>query len=106
MKKKIKTDKVKNINEYKKEKKNKYKKRKNRKVKKVILRFGLIIVCFLIIIININVFVMASEITVKTPGDNQFLELRAVEVKDVEGQNKQLTMELWTNSIEFERICS
>ena len=37
MKKKIKTDKVKNINEYKKEKKNKYKKRKNRKVKKVIL---------------------------------------------------------------------
>ena len=53
MKKKIKTDKVKNINEYKKEKKNKYKKRKNRKVKKVILRFGLIIVCFLIIIINI-----------------------------------------------------
>lgn len=34
MKKKIKTDKVKNINEYKKEKKNKYKKRKNRKVKK------------------------------------------------------------------------
>ena len=53
MKKKNKTDKVKNINEYKKEKKNKYKKRKNRKVKKVILRFGLIIVCFLIIIINI-----------------------------------------------------
>ena len=52
MKKKIKTDKVKNINEYKKEKKNKYKKRKNRKVKKVILRFGLIIVCFLIIIIK------------------------------------------------------
>ena len=44
MKKKIKTDKVKNINEYKKEKKNKYKKRKNRKVKKVILRFGLIII--------------------------------------------------------------
>ena len=60
----------------------------------------------LIIIININIFVMASEITVKTPGDNQFLELRAVEVKDVEGQNKQVPMELWTNSIEFERICS
>lgn len=37
----------------KKKRRNKYKKRKNRKVKKVILRFGLIIVCFLIIIINI-----------------------------------------------------
>ena len=49
---------------------------------------------------------MASEVTVKTPSENQFLELRAVEVKDVEGQNKQVTMELWTNSIEFERICS
>ena len=61
MKKKIKTDKVKNINEYKKEKKNKYKKRKNRKVKKVILRFGLIIVCFLIIIININIFIELVE---------------------------------------------
>ena len=60
----------------------------------------------LIIIININVFVMASEVTVKTSSENQFLELRAVEVKDVEGQNKQVTMELWTNSIEFERICS
>ena len=29
-----------------------------------------------------------------------------IKVKDVEGQNKQLTMELWTNSIEFERFCS
>ena len=29
-----------------------------------------------------------------------------IKVKDVEGQNKQLTMELWTNSVEFERFCS
>ena len=49
---------------------------------------------------------MASEVIVKTPNENQFLELRGVEVKDVEGQNKQLTMELWTNSVEFERFCS
>ena len=46
----------------------------------------------LIIIININIFVMASEVTVKTPSENQFLELRAVEVKDVEGQNKHFHM--------------
>ena len=71
-------------------------------MKKIVLFCLFVIVSF----ININIFVMASEITVKTPGDNQFLELRAVEVKDVEGQNKQVTMELWTNSIEFERICS
>ena len=53
MKMKIKNDKVKNINEYKKEKKNKHKKRQGRKIKKAILRFGLILVCFLIIIVNI-----------------------------------------------------
>ena len=29
-----------------------------------------------------------------------------IKVKDVEGQNKQLTMELWTNSVELERFCS
>ena len=53
MKKNIKNDKVKNINEYKNEKKNKYKKRQGKKVKKVILRFGLILLFFLIIIANI-----------------------------------------------------
>ncbi len=53
MKKKIKNYKVKNINEYKKENKNKHKKRQGRKIKKVILRFGLFLVCFLMIIVNI-----------------------------------------------------
>lgn len=74
--------------------------------KKIKVKLIATVLLVLIIIININVFVMASEVTVKTPSENQFLELRAVEVKDVEGQNKQVTMELWTNSIEFERICS
>lgn len=49
----IKNNKIKNINEYKNEKKNKHKKRQRKKIKKVILRFGLFLVCFLIIIINI-----------------------------------------------------
>ena len=53
MKEKIKNNKVKNINEYKNEKKNKHKKRQGRKIKKIIFRFGLFLVCFLIIIINI-----------------------------------------------------
>lgn len=39
-----------------------------------------------------------------TPEDNQYLELRAVEVKEVEGQNKQVIMELWGNNVEFKRI--
>ena len=53
MKKKIKNNKVKNINEYKKEKKNKHKQRQGRKLKKIILRFGLFLISFLIIIVNI-----------------------------------------------------
>ena len=74
--------------------------------KRTKVKFAIIMLIIIAIIININIFAMASEVTVKTPNENQFLELRAVEVKDIEGKNKQLTMELWTNSIEFERICS
>ena len=49
---------------------------------------------------------IASEIddTCLTPDANQYFELRAVEVKEVENQNKQLIMELWGNNIEFKRI--
>ena len=50
---------------------------------------------------------MASDITYEQcilPEENQYLELRAVEVKEVEGQNKQVMMELWGNNLEFKRI--
>ena len=53
MKKNDKYNKLKNINEYKKEKKNKHKKRQRRKLKKFILKFGLFLFSFLIIIVNI-----------------------------------------------------
>ena len=69
-------------------------------------KFAISMLIIVAIIVNINIFAMASEVIVKTPNENQFLELRGVEVKEVEGQNKQLTMELWTNSVEFERFCS
>lgn len=38
------------------------------------------------------------------PTDEQYLELRAVSVTDVPGQNKQVIMELWGNNVEFKRI--
>lgn len=50
---------------------------------------------------------MASDITYEqciTPEENQYLELRAVEVKEVAGQNKQVMMELWGNNLDFKRI--
>jgi hypothetical protein len=51
--------------------------------------------------------VMAQESTnVVEPLDNQYLEMRAVTITNVEGQNKQVIFELWGNNIEFKRICS
>lgn len=38
------------------------------------------------------------------PTDEQYLELRAVSVNEVPGQNKQVIMELWGNNVEFKRI--
>ncbi|MBO5479554.1 MAG: hypothetical protein J6A04_07820 [Clostridia bacterium] len=55
---------------------------------------------------NSNI-VMASDETDPnciTPEENQYLELRAVEVKEVAGQNKQVMMELWGNNLDFKRI--
>ena len=64
-----------------------------------------IIVCIAIIFFSTTI-IMASETddTCLTPSDNQYFELRAVQVKEVEGQNKQVIMELWGNNIEFKRI--
>ncbi len=49
--------------------------------------------------------IMASEIDSNrvTPAENQYLELRAVSVREIEGQNKQVIMELWGNNVEFKR---
>lgn len=80
-------------------------------LKKINFIFIIIILCIIVLLINFNL-VFAGEIniveSVKTieiqPTDNQFLELRAVEINEVEGQNKQLIMELWGNELEFKRI--
>lgn len=39
-----------------------------------------------------------------TPSDEQYFELKAVEIKDVDGQEKQVIMELWGHNLEFKRI--
>ena len=35
------------------------------------------------------------------PTDDQYLELRAVSVDDVSGQNKQVIMELWSHNLDY-----
>ena len=46
----------------------------------------------------------SNDTTCVTPESNQYFELRATEVKSVDGQNQQVVMELWGNNIEFKRI--
>lgn len=49
---------------------------------------------------------MASETNGDTilPTENQYFEMRATEIKEVEGKNRQVTFELWGYDIEFKRI--
>lgn len=44
-------------------------------------------------------FVFAVETIEVKPTENQFLELRAVSITNVDGQNKQVLMELWGNDV-------
>lgn len=63
-----------------------------------------VIVAIIIILFSSLTKVMASDGDCVTPTDEQFMELRAVEVKEIEGKNKQVIMELWGNNVEFKRI--
>lgn len=66
-----------------------------------------ILLCLIFVWISVT-YVRASEVDESyieiTPSENQYLELRATQVKDIAGQNKQVIMELWGNNVEFKRI--
>lgn len=63
----------------------------------------LIFVCSTILLLVTLVPSFAASANIIIPEENQYFELRAVEVKDVEG-NKQVIMELWGHEIDFKRI--
>lgn len=58
----------------------------------------------ILILLAITPNTFAANSTTIQPTDEQYLELRKVEVKDIVGQNKQVILELWGNNIEFKRI--
>ena len=74
--------------------------------KKSSLIFNKIIALCILIVFALATAILASDtgMNIIEPEDNQYFELRAVKIKDVEGQNKQVIMELWGNNIEFKRI--
>lgn len=79
----------------------------------LIEKIVLIIVCFIISVVSsiINVTTAAETDGTTTfcenciaPSNNQYLELKATEIVEVEGNGKQLIMELWGHNIKFKRI--
>lgn len=67
-------------------------------------KFILLIIMFIISLLTSTIVIFAAEPIYLMPEDNQYFELRAVEIKDVVGKNKQVIMELWGNNIEFKRL--
>lgn len=60
-----------------------------------------VILILVIMFINMTIVVEASTIE---PTDDQYLELKATNITEVEGKNKQVIMELWGHEIDFKRI--
>lgn len=64
----------------------------------------IIFICCIILLLTMLVPSLAATEDRVTPEENQYFELRAVEVKEVDGQNKQIIMQLWGHEIDFKRI--
>lgn len=67
-------------------------------------RINLIVLLVIVMIFTILIRTIAYASTEVTPNDNQYLELRATTVEEVEGQGKQVIMELWGHDIDFKRF--
>ncbi len=71
--------------------------------KKSILLERTISLMAIIALIFINCAIVKAS-TIIEPEEDQYLELKATTITDVEGQNKQVIMELWGYDIDFKRI--
>ena len=74
-----------------------------RTVEKTGQKINLIILC-IVVITSMLMAINSYASTAIVPSDNQYLELRATTITDVEGQGKQVVMELWGHDIDFKRI--
>ncbi len=63
--------------------------------------FTIIVICIVLIFSNINFTSFSANTTAQEPEENQFLELRAAELIQKEGEKPQLIMELWGNNLQF-----
>ena len=63
-----------------------------------------IYICIILLLIGSSIVMASIPTTRVNPTENQYFELRAVNVENVEGQNKQVIMELWGHDIEFKGL--
>ena len=63
-----------------------------------------VLICIFLLLGNVATILAANDVDLLTPTDDQYLELKAVQAKDVTGQNKQVIMQLWGHNLEFRRI--
>ncbi len=66
----------------------------------------IIYICTAVLLISKTVVMADTTIpTIKEEAsEQQYFELNATTINDVEGQNKQVIMELWGYDVEFKRI--
>ncbi len=64
---------------------------------------SIILIICIVFFNNIITFAAKTTIEVK-PEQNQYFELRAVDVKETDENGKQVIMELWGHDIVFQRI--
>lgn len=68
---------------------------------------NLIAIMTIIIIFAMMYTINLQASTTIQPEDNQYLELRATTITEIDGQGKQVIMELWGHEIDFKRFqCS
>lgn len=63
-----------------------------------------VLICVFLLLGNVATILAANDVDLLTPTDDQYLELKAVQAKDVIGQNKQVILQLWGHNLEFRRI--
>lgn len=63
-----------------------------------------VLICIFLLLGNVATILAANDESLLTPTDDQYLELKAVQAKDVTGQNKQVILQLWGHNLEFRRI--
>ncbi len=78
-------------------------------IQKIIKKAILILVCFIVSIISSMFPVVAVEGETFceyciVPASNQYIELKGTEIVEIDGNGKQLIMELWGHNLTFKRI--